>query len=82
MRYSQYWICTTPWCSAEQWLVQAVPHQRDTWHIKPDAYGRSWSVAAPQPICPLCGVDLEPAPVLTTTVNTGEYNFVHSGRER
>ena len=79
MRHSEYWICTTPWCSAERWLVQAMPRRRDVWHIAPDAAGRSWTVAAPQPICPLCGGDLEIAPVLVTTVDAADYDVVRSG---
>jgi len=73
MRHSENWICTTPWCSAEQWLVQAEPRQRDVWHIAPATHGRSWTVAASQPICPLCGVDLAPAPVLVPTLDAAEY---------
>ncbi len=79
MRYNQYWMCITPWCSAEQWLVQAMPRQRDIWHIRPIRDGRSWKVAATQPICPLCGVNLEAAPILATTVDTAEYDVVRSG---
>ena len=76
MRYGKNWICTTPLCSAEQWLVQAMPRQHDVWRIATGAYGRSRTVAAPQPICPLCGADLSPSSVIATTLGTAEYDVV------
>lgn len=65
MRTDELWECRNGGCDATVWNVRAVGERPATWMIA-SAQGGRWTVAADQPICPLCASDLhasEPAAI-------------------
>lgn len=48
-------FCTCGWCRAERWLVRQDPRSPELWQIAEDPMTAPWSVAAREPVCPLCG---------------------------
>jgi len=60
---TQHWsdgFCTTDWCSAGHWVVRRDPHHHDVWLVAASTEEIGWKIAAVEPICPLCGVELSP----------------------
>ena len=52
--------CPTNWCGADRLSVEPDPEQDDLWHVWNAAGGR-WTVAADEPVCPMCGTTLQVA---------------------
>jgi hypothetical protein len=51
-------FCTCIWCRAAHWLVRQDPRSPELWQIAEDHQTAPWSVAAREPVCPLCGETL------------------------
>ncbi len=52
--------CPTNWCGADQLSVEPDPEQDELWHVW-NAAGSRWTVAADEPVCPMCGTPLQVA---------------------
>lgn len=50
--------CTCGWCRAERWMVRQDPRSPELWQVAEDSTMAPWSVAAREPVCPLCGEQL------------------------
>jgi hypothetical protein len=50
--------CPDPACTAGTLRVRRDPRNRELWWAGPIGSGGTWSIAAAEPCCPLCGSDL------------------------
>lgn len=48
-------FCLSSWCRAQRWLVRPDARGRDLWLVAESLDMQPWSVAARDPVCPLCG---------------------------
>ena len=53
-------FCTTDWCQGERWMVRRDTRHPDLWLVAESADAAGWQIAAIEPICPLCGMELSP----------------------
>ena len=65
-------FCFDPVCPDTGWRVTPSEHYPELWHIA-DAEGRSWQVAAAEPICPLCGATLVTVAATDNHVTKGSH---------
>jgi hypothetical protein len=54
----EQWFCRSPFCRADGWMAMRAPDQTDLWWLGHDPGDRSYTVAAVDPVCPLCGTTL------------------------
>ncbi len=49
-----------PWrpCAGGAWIVKRAFGRRDTWLVTHEGEGSTWTISAPQPICPICSAQL------------------------
>jgi hypothetical protein len=52
------WYCRSEWCKANYWLVRPQPGQRELWELAQEPNAPRYTVAALDPVCPLCGATL------------------------
>ena len=48
-------FCSTAWCKEHIWYVQRCTEHPELWRIALSPGEGEWFVAAPGPLCPLCG---------------------------
>jgi hypothetical protein len=48
-------FCSTTWCREHSWYVQRSTEHPELWRIVLRPGEGEWLVAAPGPLCPLCG---------------------------
>ena len=78
------WSCTNNDCYAAAWLAQRPVAELELWWVAADSDDRPFSVAAPAPICPRCGMTLEAAyllePDVRPTLHTALAALVANGQ--
>jgi hypothetical protein len=52
------WFCRSDWCNADSWLVKPRSGQRELWQLAHQPDGPYYTIAAIDPVCPLCGATL------------------------
>jgi hypothetical protein len=52
------WFCRSEWCKADSWLVRQHADQRELWQLAHEPDELRYTIAATDPICPLCGATL------------------------
>jgi hypothetical protein len=53
-------FCTTEWCKGERWVVRRDTRHHDLWLVAASVDEAGWRIAAVEPACPLCGMELSP----------------------
>jgi hypothetical protein len=48
-------FCMSRWCRADRWYVKPDSRSKALWVITENPAYAPWSVAANEPVCPLCG---------------------------
>jgi hypothetical protein len=52
------WFCRSEKCRADSWLVRPQPGQPELWQLAHEPDMPRYTIAAADPVCPLCGATL------------------------
>jgi len=66
------WFCRSEGCKADSWLVRPQPGQRELWQLALEPDTPRYTIAATDPVCPLCGTTLSLRIEIAETIG-GDY---------